>query len=285
VSQWYDRWIAGSPKARWSRDDPRLPRRAGVHDRRPGRRGANPRGRASRQDPDVRVELQPIDPRMPAWLARIRGVRTIARMPLLLRRAHPARAACRRGARLHGRVLALHADDDAGDPDRRACFGRPVILNYRDGRAPTTSATAGALDAAAAQRCSSFRPASCARFSGGSASKAEVVHNVVDTDRFRFRRSARRCGRCCSRPAARDELYAVENTILAFEKVRAVPGGAAHRRRGRRPASPRSRRSWRSAGSRASSSWAACRTTRWRSGSIAAEVSSTRPRSTTCRTA
>ena len=34
------------------------------------------------QDADIRVELQPIDPPIPAALARVRGLRTLLRLPL-----------------------------------------------------------------------------------------------------------------------------------------------------------------------------------------------------------
>ncbi len=86
------------------------------------------------REPDFRVELQPIDPRIPGWLARIRGVRTLARLPLylggLVRRI-------RRADVVHVFTAAFWPFLLTTTPAvlLARAFGKPVVLNYRDGRA------------------------------------------------------------------------------------------------------------------------------------------------------
>lgn len=171
------------------------------------------------RDPRVRVELQPIDPRIPGWLAGIKGVRTLARMPLFF-------------GGLVRRVLradVVHVCTAAFGPfiltTTPAIFvakllGRPVILNYRDGRAPDHISAAWVRwvirRADALVFPSGFLKDVFARFG----LPGEVVSNVVDTDRFRFRR------RDPVRPVfissrLLEKLYAVENTLRAFAMVRA----------------------------------------------------------------
>lgn len=170
-------------------------------------------------DPDVRLELQPIDPQLPAWLARIRGVRTVARMPLylagLIRRV-------RRADIVHVFTAAFWPFLLTTTPAVLIArlFGRPVILNYRDGRA---GAHIGARWVRwVLRRCtvlvfpSGFLRDLFRRFG----LDGEVIHNVVDTTRFRFRR------RDPLRPVLiscrlLERLYAVENTIRAFALLRA----------------------------------------------------------------
>lgn len=169
-------------------------------------------------DPEVRVELQPIDPRIPAWIARLRGVRTVARMPIFL------------GGLLR-RVLradVVHVCTAAFGPFiltttpailLARMLGRPVILNYRDGRAPRH------LPARWVRWM--LRRATVLVFPSGflrdvfraHGLDGEVVPNVVDTGRFRFRR------REPLRPVLissrlLEPLYAVENTLRAFAIVR-----------------------------------------------------------------
>lgn len=169
-------------------------------------------------DADVRVALQPIDPRLPNWLARIRFVRTLARLPLywtgLVRNV--ARADL-----VHVFTAAFWPFLLTTTPAvlvARA-MGRPVILNYRDGRAADHIGSRWVKWV--------LRRATRLVFPSGFLRDlflrfglhGEVVYNVVDTERFRFRR------RDPLRPVLLscrllEELYAVENTILAFERVR-----------------------------------------------------------------
>jgi L-malate glycosyltransferase len=170
-------------------------------------------------DDGVHVELQPIDPRLPAWLARVRGLRTIARLPLfyagLIRRVQRADVVHVFTAAYWPFLLTTTPAILIG-----RLFGRPVILNYRDGRA------ADHIRWRAIRWI--LRRATVLVFPSGFLQKVfrdfglegRVVHNVVDTERFRFRR------REPVRPVLLsvrllEELYAVDNTILAFERVRA----------------------------------------------------------------
>lgn len=169
-------------------------------------------------DPDVRVEIQPIDPRIPGWIARIRGVRTIARMPLFLA------GLIRRVARAD----VVHVCTAAFSPFWLTTtpailiarlMGRPVVLNYRDGRA------AAHLPNSVVRRV--IRLCQALVFPSGFLQdvfrdfglEGEVISNVVDLDRFAFRE------RDPLRPvliSARllEPLYAVENTIRAFAMIR-----------------------------------------------------------------
>lgn len=169
-------------------------------------------------DPDVRVELQPIDPKIPQWIARIKGVRTLARMPLywggMFQRF-------RRANVVHVFTAAFWPFLLTTTPAvlLARAMGKPVILNYRDGRA------ADHIDSRWVRWV--LRRADLLVFPSGFLRDlfrrfgldGEVVYNVVDTDRFRFRR------RSPLRPILLscrllEELYAVENTIAAFEIVR-----------------------------------------------------------------
>lgn len=169
-------------------------------------------------DPDVRVELQPIDPRIPDALARVRGLRTLARLPLfyagLIRRVLRADVVHVFTAAFWPFALTTTPAVLVG-----RLFRRPVILNYRDGRARDHIRHAAVRWV--------LRRASVLVFPSGYLRdmfaefglSGEVVPNVVDTERFVFRE------RKPLRPVLLscrllEELYAVENTILAHELLR-----------------------------------------------------------------
>ncbi len=176
-----------------------------------------------RDDPGIRVELQPIDPRIPEALARIPGLRTLIRLPIfyagLLRRV--ARADV-----VHVFTAAFWPFLLTTTPAVLAArlLGRPVILNYRDGRARDH------IRFRAVRWI--LRRASLLVFPSGFLRDifrefgldGAVVPNVVHTDRFKFRR------REPLRPVLLssrllEALYAVENTILAHEELhRDFPG-------------------------------------------------------------
>jgi glycosyltransferase involved in cell wall biosynthesis len=169
-------------------------------------------------DPEIRVELQPIDPRIPETIARVRGLRTLVRLPLfyagLLRRV--------------ARADVVHVFTAAFWPflltTMPAVFcarllGRPVILNYRDGRA-RDHIKHGAIRWM-------LRRATLLVFPSGFLRDvfAEfglpglVISNVVNTERFSFRR------RDPLRPVLLssrllEALYAVENTLAAHQELR-----------------------------------------------------------------
>lgn len=171
-------------------------------------------------DPDVRVELQPIDPQIPAWLARIPYARTLARLPLyyagLIRRILRADVVHVFTAAFWPFVLTTTPAVLLG-----RLLRRPVILNYRDGRAREHIRHAPVRWV--------LRRATLLVFPSGFLRDAfrefglagTVVPNVVDTSRFRFReRKPVRPVLLSSRLL--EELYAVENTIRAFALVRRV---------------------------------------------------------------
>lgn len=169
-------------------------------------------------DPQVRVEIQPIDPRIPAFLARVPGLRTMIRWPIYL--AGLARRTLRADV-VHVFTAAFWPFMLTTTPAILVgrLLGRPVVLNYRDGRARDHLKYAIVRwilrRATVLVFPSGFLQDMFAEFGFNGL----VVSNVVDTHRFVFRR------RDPLRPvliSARllEELYAVENTILAFALVR-----------------------------------------------------------------
>lgn len=171
-------------------------------------------------DPEIRLEIQPIDPRIPNWLARIRGVRTVARMPLYL---------CGLFRRLR-RADLVHIFTAAFSPFlltttpailMARLLGKPVILNYRDGRAADHLASRWVRSVLRRAHLlvfpSGFLKDLFRRFGFDGA----VVYNVVDMERFPFRpRNPLRPVLISCRLLER--LYAVENTLRAFKRVRHV---------------------------------------------------------------
>ncbi len=169
-------------------------------------------------DADVRVEMQPIDPRIPAWIARLRGVRTVVRMPFFL-------------VGLTRRILrsdVLHVCTAAYGPFILTTtpaillgrlLGRPVILNYRDGRAPDHLRSRWVRWMLSRATVLVFPSGFLHDIFRGFGLGGEVVSNVVHTDRFRFRhRDPVRPVLISSRLL--ETLYAVGNTIRAFALVR-----------------------------------------------------------------
>jgi L-malate glycosyltransferase len=171
-------------------------------------------------DAAVRVEMQPIDPRIPGWLARLKGVRTLARMPLFL-------------CGLVRRILrsdVVHVCTAAYGPFilttspailLARLFGRPLILNYRDGRAPDHLRSRWVRWMVGRATLLVFPSGFLRDVFRDFGFEGEVVSNVVHTDRFRFReRMPLRPVLISSRLL--ETLYAVENTIRAFRLVRAA---------------------------------------------------------------
>jgi glycosyltransferase involved in cell wall biosynthesis len=169
-------------------------------------------------DSEVRVELQPIDPHIPDAIARVRGLRTLVRLPVfyagLVRRI--------------ARAQVVHVFTAAFWPFLLTTapavlwarlLGRPVVLNYRDGRARDH------LKYRAVRWV--LRRATVLVFPSGFLRDifAEfglaglVISNVVNTEQFPFRR------REPLRPVLLssrllEALYAVENTLVAHQELR-----------------------------------------------------------------
>lgn len=170
--------------------------------------------------PQVRVEIQPIDPRIPGWLARIPGVRTAARTPLFLAGL----------LKRFWRADVVHVFTAAFSPFvlttspailLARLLGKPLILNYRDGRAPDHLPSRWVRWM--------LRQPSVLVFPSGFlldvfrrfGFDGEVIYNVVSTDRFRYRsRDPLKPVLISSRLLER--LYAVENTLRAFARVRSA---------------------------------------------------------------
>jgi len=175
-------------------------------------------------DPDFRLELQPIDPPLPPWLAGIRGLRTIARMPLYLGGL----------VRRIGRADVVHIYTAAFWPFvlttlpalvLARLMGRPVLLNYHDGRAAEHLAWRWVRwtlrRATVLVFPSEFLRAIFHRF----ALDGEVVFNVPDIEQFRFRCRERLSPTLISCRLL-ERLYAVENTLRAFALIRAAKADA-----------------------------------------------------------
>jgi glycosyltransferase involved in cell wall biosynthesis len=170
-------------------------------------------------DPECRVEIQPIDPKLPGWLARIRGVRTAARMPLFL-------------AGLLVRVWradVVHVFTAAFSPFvltttpavlMARLLRKPVVLNYHDGRAPDHLPSRWVRWVVRRATVLVFPSGFLRDVFRRFGLDGEVISNVVDAERFRFRlRDPLRPVLISSRLL--EELYAVENTLRAFALVRA----------------------------------------------------------------
>jgi glycosyltransferase involved in cell wall biosynthesis len=171
-------------------------------------------------DGDVRVAMQPIDPRIPAPLARVRGLRTIIRLPLF--HAGLIRGLLRSDV-LHVFTAAFWPFFLTTTPAvlLGRLFGRPVILNYRDGRAGDHLPSAWVRWVLRRATVLVFPSGYLKQLFAGYGFDGVVVPNVVHTERFVFRR------RDPVRPVLissrlLEPLYAVENTLRAFARVRAA---------------------------------------------------------------
>ena len=176
-----------------------------------------------RDDPDVRAFLVPINPVPPGPLRHLVGikyVRTIATQltyyPLLLRELRKADVVHVFSASYFSFLLApLPAVLIA------RMYGKPVVMNYRSGEAPDhlrrsaiARATLRSVDRNVVP--SNFLKDVFARFGIPS----EIIPNIVDLDRFRFRpRDPFRPHIVSTRNF--EPLYNVECTIRAFHLLQA----------------------------------------------------------------
>jgi L-malate glycosyltransferase len=177
--------------------------------------------RAWQGDPDVRAWLVPINPEPPASFAaatNIKYLRTVTTQlfywPLLVRELRRADVVHVFSASYSSFLLApLPAVLIA------KLFGRPVVMNYRSGQAPDH------LKRSAIARATLRwveRNAVPSRFLrdvfAGHGIRAEVIPNIVDVDRFAFRRRAPLGPRLLSTRNF-EPLYNLECTLRAFRLV------------------------------------------------------------------
>ncbi len=169
-------------------------------------------------DDGIKIELQPIDPRIPALIARIPVLRTLARMPLfwigLIRRVATADV-------VHVFTAAFWPFLLTTTPAVLVArsFGRPVVLNYRDGRAARHIGRPWVRWVLRRATLLVFPSGFLQALFQTAGFDGLVIHNVVETGRFRFRRRSP-CRPIMLSCRLLEELYAVENTIRAYAIVK-----------------------------------------------------------------
>jgi glycosyltransferase involved in cell wall biosynthesis len=177
--------------------------------------------RAWRDDPDVHAWLVPINPRPPrpfGWTTNVKFLRTIATQicywPSLFRQLRGADVVHVFSASYFSFLLApLPAVLVA------RLLGKPVVMNYRSGEAPDhlrRSAIARATLRAVEENAvpSRFLHDVFASFGIGS----EIIGNIVDVERFRFRRREQLRPRILSTRNF-EPLYNLPCTLRAFRHV------------------------------------------------------------------
>ena len=176
-----------------------------------------------REDPDVYAWLVPINPVPPGVLARfvrVRYVRTILTQltyyPLLLRELRKADVVHVFSASYFSFLLApLPAVLIA------RLYGKPVVMNYRSGEAPDHLSRSAIARATLRSVDRNAVPSSFLRDVFASFGvPADIVPNIVDVNRFRFRHRERLEPRLVSTRNF-ESLYNVECTVRAFHLVQA----------------------------------------------------------------
>lgn len=177
--------------------------------------------RSWRDDPDVHAWLVPIDPLPPPpfrWTVRVKYLRTVVTQlsywPMLLKELRKADLVHVFSASYFSFLLApLPAVLIA------RLLGKPVVMNYRSGEAPDhlkRSAVARETLRRVDQNAvpSRFLHDVFARFG----IRAEIIPNIVDVERFRFRRRERLRPRLLSTRNF-ETLYNLPCTLRAFRLV------------------------------------------------------------------
>lgn len=194
--------------------------------------------RAWKDDPDVHAWLVPINPAPPhalAWALNIRYVRTVVTQllywPLLLRELRRADVVHVFSASYFSFLLAPLPAVLAA-----RLYGKPVVMNYRSGEAPDhlkrssiARAVLRRVDANAVP--SRFLHDVFVAFGITS----EIIPNIVDVERFRFRRRERLQPRVVSTRNF-ETLYNLPCTLRAFRLVQdrhpdatlTLVGGGSH---------------------------------------------------------
>jgi L-malate glycosyltransferase len=176
---------------------------------------------AWRGDPDVDAWLVPVNPLPPGWLAKalaVKYLRTLATeltyLPRLARELARADVAHVFSASYSSFLLApLPALVVA------RALGRPAILNYRSGEAPDHLRRSAVARGAIARADRTVVPSQfLVDVFGRFGLRAEVVPNVLDLGRFRFRERDPLRPRLLSTRNF-DDLYNVACTLRAFQLV------------------------------------------------------------------
>jgi glycosyltransferase involved in cell wall biosynthesis len=177
--------------------------------------------RAWRNDPDVEAWLVPINPRLTGWLGKasqVRYVRTILTQlnywPLLSRELRRADIVHVFSASYFSFLLApLPAVMVA------RMLGKPVLVNYRSGQAPDHLGRSPLARFVLSNTSANVVPSKfLVDVFERLGLRAQVVHNIVDTNRFAFRRrNPLRPKLLSSRNL--EPLYNVECTLRAFRLV------------------------------------------------------------------
>lgn len=177
--------------------------------------------RAWRDDPEIHAWLVPINPQPPRalrWTTRVKYLRTLATQlfywPSLLRELRKADVVHVFSASYFSFLLAPLPAVLVG-----RLLGKPVVMNYRSGEAPDhlkRSAIARATLKAVDQN------AVPSRFLhdvfAGFGIRAEIIPNIVDVERFRFRGRDRLRPRILSTRNF-ESLYNLPCTLRAFRRV------------------------------------------------------------------
>jgi glycosyltransferase involved in cell wall biosynthesis len=175
-------------------------------------------------DAEVRPLVQAVDPRLPGplrWLTTVKGIRSVIR-PLLY--ALGVARAARRVDVVHVFAAAHAAFFFTALPALFVgrLFRKPVILNYRDGRAESHLRRSPRVLRWAIARASALVVPSAflQRVFARYGFEALVIPNVVDTTAFRFRDPVPLRPRLISARLL-EPLYGIENILRAFAIVRA----------------------------------------------------------------
>jgi L-malate glycosyltransferase len=177
--------------------------------------------RAWRDDPDIHawlVPINPIPPRPFRWTVGVKYLRTIATQltywPLLVKELRKADVVHVFSASYFSFLLApLPAVLIA------KLFGKPVVLNYRSGEAPDHLARSGVARATLRHVDQNAVPS---RFLhdvfAAFGIRSEIIPNIVDVERFRFRRRERLRPHIVSTRNF-EPLYNLPSTLRAFRLV------------------------------------------------------------------
>jgi L-malate glycosyltransferase len=172
-------------------------------------------------DPDVDAWLVPINPEPPAWLrfaTRIKYARTVATQliywPLLFRELRQADVVHVFSASYFSFLLAPLPAVAVSK-----LLGRPILMNYRSGEAPDHLQRSRLARAVLAGVDRNVVPSRfLADVFGAHGIGAQIISNIVDRERFRFRLRERLAPRLLSTRNF-EPLYDLACTIRAFARV------------------------------------------------------------------